>query len=222
MQPELPSPRLFRPEDGATAASLQSLLQQLADLATDGEPLRIVLDYRGHHVELTSGPVAPVEPVKISESDKTVLQAVAELPEAPTGSEIARKSGYSYDSHLKMRLSSLRQRGLLGGEKCETGYPLTPEGWAAIGELVNPTPAPEPPITSTERRILRAIGDSKGESPTGEEVAVLAKLPYEANLRKLLSAMRAKGLLAGAKGEAGYSLTPKARAALEPPQSTME
>jgi hypothetical protein len=134
MQPESPSPRLFRQEDGGTAAGLKSLLQQLADLAADGEPLHIVLDFRGNHVELTSGPAAPapVDRLKLTPCEKDILEAIGELGGEPVGAVIAKHAGWEYDAHVKTKLSSLRTRGLIGGARGEIGYPLTPKGQAAI------------------------------------------------------------------------------------------
>lgn len=76
-------------------------------------------------------------------------------------------------------------------------------------ETVLETGADDEPIkiTSTERRILKAIDAMKGASPTGEEVAVAAKLHYESHFRKVLIAMRLRGLLGGEKGESGYPIT---------------
>ena len=71
---------------------------------------------------------------KLSQADRTVLEAVAGLPDAPTGQEIAKAAGYPYDSHLKMKLSLLRRRGLLGGGRGDTGYPLTDRAVELLSE----------------------------------------------------------------------------------------
>jgi len=69
---------------------------------------------------------------KLTEADRCILEAVAGMAEAPTGQEIAKASGYPYDSHLKGRLAVLRFRGLLGGRKGDAGYPLTEPGAEAL------------------------------------------------------------------------------------------
>jgi DNA-binding IscR family transcriptional regulator len=73
----------------------------------------------------------------------------------------------------------------------------------------------------TERRILNAVANLDGENPTGEEIAAQIKSPYESHLRKLLSSLRKRGYLGGGQGEAGYPLTPKGLAAIQPPQATI-
>jgi hypothetical protein len=63
-------------------------------------------------------------------------------------------------------------------------------------------------ITSTERRILKAVAGTDVENPTGDEIAHAIRQPYESHLKKTLSAMRTKGWLGGFKGDVGYPITP--------------
>ncbi len=133
MDTNSPPIHLFRDDAPPTATDLQSLLHRMIGLAEEGEPLRIAIEYRGQHVELTVGPMqAPVGAsdgttdagdAKLTYTDRTILQAVAELPESPTGAEIADKAGFPYAPYLKMRLSNLRRAGFLGGAKGQAGYP---------------------------------------------------------------------------------------------------
>ncbi len=60
------------------------------------------------------------------------------------------------------------------------------------------------------------------DAPTGEEVAAAARLPYESHFKKLLSAMRTKGLLGGEKGQAGYAITILGLEAIQPPPDDAE
>jgi hypothetical protein len=127
------SPRvLFTPDP--PPADLAPLLAQLLALLGDAEPLHVFIEQGGRRVELTTGQVK-ADPPKLNRADRIILEAVAGLPEAPTGQEIAKASGYPHDSHLKMKLSGLRKKGLLGGDRGDTGYPLTELAFELLPEL---------------------------------------------------------------------------------------
>ena len=73
---------------------------------------------------------------KIGPTQRRILRAVADMDaEAPTGEDIAAAAKFPYESHLKKLLSTMRKDGLLGGQKNEQGYPITPAGLDALGDL---------------------------------------------------------------------------------------
>ena len=80
---------------------------------------------------------------------------------------------------------------------------------------VAPVGSPATNLSATARRILRTIAAMDEEEPVGTDIAAQAKLPADAHFRKLLGALRQQGYLAGAKGDAGYGLTPMGLASLE-------
>lgn len=93
-----------------------------------------------------------------------------------------------------------------------SGRPLSlpiPRSVFAEGRELTPTDDETvQPITSTERRILKAVAALEAENPTGEEIAAAARMPYQPHLRKTLYSMRSKGMLGGFKGDVGYPITP--------------
>jgi hypothetical protein len=72
-----------------------------------------------------------------------------------------------------------------------------------------------PRVSRIERKILRAVADMDTEEPTGPEIAAAAKLPYEPEFRKTLSAMRKRDLLGGGARDQGYPIAAAGLAAIQ-------
>ena len=76
--------------------------------------------------------------------------------------------------------------------------------------------AAAPTLGSWYRKILRAVAGLDAEAPTGPEIAAALQLRSSApELRKMLSALRKKGLLGGAARDQGYPITPAGLDALD-------
>jgi len=89
---------------------------------------------------------------------------------------------------------------------------LTPAANSPIPEHIEerqpPAAAAPPVLNEMEENILEAIGD---ETLTGQQIAERAGYPFDGDLRVCLAAMRRRGLLAGKKGQPGYSVVPTYR-----------
>jgi hypothetical protein len=224
MTPENPSIRLFRQDAPPAATDLQTLLQHMTGLAEEGEPLRITVDYKGQRVELIAGkaPKASANPASVGPDaegmdrrlaplERSILRAVAGLDTlAPIAKEIAEKGKLPFESHLRKALAAMRSRGLLGGAKGETGYPLTAAGQAALDGTTKPAAGQ---LTEGESDVLQAVAELP-ESPKGAEIAARAGYPYDAHLKMRLSSLRKRHFLGGSKRETGYPLTKLGRMAL--------
>ena len=70
---------------------------------------------------------------RLTALERRLLRAVAGLEvEEPTAEEIAAAAKVKNEPYLRRLLSSLRQRGLLEGERGQAGYGLSPAGLAAL------------------------------------------------------------------------------------------
>lgn len=65
----------------------------------------------------------PGQDLRLSEMERIILEALKD--QTLTAQQIAERSGYPYDSHLKTMLAAMRRRGLLSGEPGAPGYRST-------------------------------------------------------------------------------------------------
>jgi hypothetical protein len=167
MTTETRSPRLYRQEDGAMAVDLKTLLQNLASLAAEGEPLRVIVDYRDSRAELLVGPAAapaptpvptPLQSGKLTPTQRSILKTVAKMDvNNPTAREISKAGRLPFDPHLRRLLSALRSEGLLGGAKGEAGYVLTEKGRIKLVEILSGVDPAAFVLTPFQQDILDAL-----------------------------------------------------------------
>jgi hypothetical protein len=75
---------------------------------------------------------AGADALTLSDADHTILTAVSEIGGAPKAAAVAKVAGQKNDANLGRSLSTLRKRGLLGGDPGSPGYPLTTLGEQAL------------------------------------------------------------------------------------------
>jgi hypothetical protein len=119
MKPD-PSPLRLHPI-GDADLDLAEAVRLLAGIAATGEPLRVVIDFRGRRIEMTAGVAEDrVAAPKLNTMEENILEALAEG--TMSAEELSRAAGYQNDPAFRTCLASMRRRGLLTGAKGEAGY----------------------------------------------------------------------------------------------------
>jgi len=132
-----------RPDDAPRrrAQTLRDLRTQIESLLTVPFTVRVespygVATYRVEPLPYSdpdSGSSPWPDPPRLTPMDRCLLEAAGGSPRPLTGEELAKLAGYyPVNGSVRDALVSLRNRGLLGGSRGSTGYPLTDAGRRAL------------------------------------------------------------------------------------------